>query len=137
MCWGCDVKGKAAYTELVGMILALGSVGWQFFIERPLAANESSAREYRIGRKLDAVWLVLTDMFTHEFPDRAGMTSTTNLVELSRHLDAAGKNDDRIEWQAKMATLITRFAFLFGSSLIVVAKWMVIGVDEQARKASV
>jgi hypothetical protein len=135
---GCDMKRKALYMELAGMILVLASVGWQFFIGRPLETIESSSRDYREDRKLDAIWWVLTDMYTHQFPERAGTTGFANWKSLNMQWEHHGEGEERsIELQAKMATWFTGIVFLIGSALIVAAKWFEIRADQQAQEAGV
>ena len=112
--------------ELFGLILVLFASAWQIFIEVPVSNLNSSMQPAEMEEKLDRIWLLLTDDYTHQHTERAGFMATTNVKELNLEWKYGGdeKNSDLVEIQAKIVNWISAIIFLIGSCLLVFAKFL-------------
>lgn len=127
---------RAWYFEAIGLIFVALSVGWQVFIEQPVASLEAGERQYEAEGRTQAIGLILTDMYTHQYPERShGMLSSANIPTLYEHFKSHEVSRP-VRDQAKYATVIRLILFGFGSIMIIAKKWKEAAVNAAKERAN-
>ncbi len=119
--------------EFWGLILAFLGGGWQLLVERTLADIDIGRQQYRLHEKLDAIWMVQLDIYTHQYPERTEMMSSANVKALASSFDINDKTaplDQQITWSGYISGII----FALGGLVFIRGKWIEVGEAARDKK---
>jgi ADP-ribose pyrophosphatase YjhB (NUDIX family) len=112
------------WLEAIGMALVLLAAGTQLFVKSGETLQQDAAR-YRLEEKVDAVWSVLADYYSHSAANRSEAMHLVNFPEVMSHYVYAGQSDTQdLDAQVRIVSIWKAAMFLAGSLILVIAKFL-------------
>lgn len=116
------LKPKTAVKiEVVGLIFVLLSLGWQVFIEEPVAEIYAEAREYETNERLELLWAYLKNLRDELVEQRPPSSRDYNYLQ-GRWNQLPGQ-EDAVARQADVARYVRIAFFLLGSVMVTVGRY--------------
>jgi hypothetical protein len=116
------LKPKTAVRiEVAGLVLVLLSLGWQLFIEEPIAGIYSGAKEYEVNERLELVWGYLQALREEVVEHRQPGGRDYNYLQGQWNRLAAQK--DVVANQADIARTVRVALFILGSVMLAIGRY--------------
>lgn len=123
--WICGLSNNKI--EGLGLILVLFAFGWQL-LENDLANLANDVELYQTHKKIDAIWLVLSDSYTHSPTKNTAAVSMAGYDTLNdswQDWEEMKKEKDSVSAQKIRILMIRSVIYLLGSILIIYSKFRV------------
>lgn len=114
--------------QISGLILLLGSIGWQVFIADQLRDLHEDTKRYIIDQKLDNIWMYLGAIgykIRQDEPTRV----TADYAQFNESWNRLPKGEERVKSQASFAIWVTRIFYLLGTVLMLVGRYLEMKMD--------
>ncbi|MBD78616.1 MAG: hypothetical protein CL840_06840 [Crocinitomicaceae bacterium] len=116
---------KSKKIEGWGLVLLLISFGWQM-LDTELANSTRSAENYQFYKKFDAIYMLLSDMYSNSDYNDTPIRSSANF----KHINGSWKiwsqmeaEKSNLKWQSEIVSVIRAVIFITGSILIIATKF--------------
>ncbi len=120
-----NMKINNSKIEGIGLILLLLSFGWQAF-QQDISDLAKDQQDYQIHEKLDNIWNVITDMYTHSSSNTSNASTKVNIEAALENWKLYGNilsERTTVEYQAKLFLTIQIILYILGSICLIIPKF--------------
>lgn len=111
--------------EGYGLILILISFGWQY-LEYNLDSINNNVEQYQIHQKLDYLYRITADVYTHSEYNKTDIRSSTDFEHINKNWkgwNSLKQEKESVSSQLNITLAIKSLIFIIGSLFLIIPKF--------------